>query len=144
MAKKSKTQRAKASAKRAEKREQQTIEETAPEAAAAQAAPAEEAKSKNPFKRAAKPSDTDTAKTPAKQEKPVAKKADKKDAKPSKTSFFKEVRAELKRVTWPTRQDVIRWSGVVVVALLFFSVYVFVLDNWVVTPLLLAISTLGA
>ena len=57
--------------------------------------------------------------------------------------FLKDVRAELRRVTWPTRIDVLRWSGVVVVALLFFSLYVFVLDNWIVTPLLVAISSLG-
>ena len=45
----------------------------------------------------------------------------------------------MKRVTWPTRQDVIRWSGVVVGALVFFGVYVAVLDNVDRHPLLLAI-----
>ena len=54
------------------------------------------------------------------------------------------VRKEIGRVTWPSRQDVIRWTGVVVAALVFFGVYVFILDNLVVTPLLLGISSLGA
>ena len=57
--------------------------------------------------------------------------------------FLKDVRSELKRVTWPTKQDVLRWSVVVVVALVFFGVYVAVLDNVVITPLLIAISGLG-
>ena len=45
-------------------------------------------------------------------------------AKKKRFKFFKDVRAEMKRVTWPTRTDVLRWSGVVVVALLFFGVFV--------------------
>ena len=50
----------------------------------------------------------------------------------------------MKRVTWPTRTDVLRWSGVVVVALLFFGVFVAVLDNAIITPLLVLISGIGA
>ena len=76
---------------------------------------------------------------------------DNKPAAPKKVGFFGriknyllDVRTELRRVTWPSRQDVIRWSGVVIVALVFFSVYVFVLDNAIVTPILYAISGLGA
>ena len=70
----------------------------------------------------------------------------KKEAKPKKVrfQFLRDVRAEMKRVTWPTRTDVIRWSGVVVGALVFFGVYVAVLDNLIVTPALLALTSLGA
>lgn len=50
----------------------------------------------------------------------------------------------MKRVTWPSRQDVLRWSVVVVAALLFFGIYVAVLDNGIITPLLFLISGLGA
>ncbi len=50
------------------------------------------------------------------------------------------MRGELKRVTWPTKIDVARWTGVVIVALLFFGVFVAILDNFVVTPLLVLIS----
>lgn len=134
MAKKSKTQRAKASAKRAEKKEMQALGE---QSSQSEVVEVEEPKSRLPFKRS-QASSTASAKT---EEKPQPKK----EAKPAKKrGFFKEVRSELKRVTWPTRQDVLRWTGVVVVALIFFSVFVFVLDNWVVTPLLVAISSLGA
>ena len=72
-----------------------------------------------------------------------AKAADKAPKK-ERFKFFKDVRAELKRVTWPTKQEVIRWSVVVVVALLFFGLYVALLDNAIVTPLLVLISGLGA
>ena len=54
------------------------------------------------------------------------------------------VRAEMKRVTWPTKQDVLRWSLVVVGALLFFGITVAVLDNLIITPVLVGISGLGA
>ena len=50
------------------------------------------------------------------------------------------MKAELKRVTWPTRIDVMRWTGVVVVALLFFGVFVAILDNLIITPLLILVS----
>ena len=46
-------------------------------------------------------------------------------------------------MTWPTKQDVLRWSVVVVVALVFFGAYVALLDNVIITPLLIAISGLG-
>lgn len=116
MAKKSKTQRAKASARRAEKRDvveevSEVLEESAEESEAAA-----------------------SKKVVAKAEKaePVLSKQEKKPAKkePGRiATFFQGVRSEMRRVTWPTRTDVIRWSGVVVGALLFFGVFVFILDN---------------
>ena len=139
MAKKSKTQRAKASARRAEKKALAEAAESIEEVAEVE----EEEKKGKFFSRKEKP---------VEESKPV-KSSSKKPAKIEKKNdgifnragyFIKAVRSERRRVTWPTRQDVIRWSGVVVLALVFFSVFVFVLDNWIVTPLLLAISTLGA
>ena len=92
----------------------------------------------------AKKSKTQRAKASAKAvEKKVEKAPEKKPAKKRRFGFLKDVRSELKRVTWPTKQDVLRWSVVVVVALVFFGVYVAVLDNVVITPLLIAISGLG-
>ena len=44
----------------------------------------------------------------------------------------------------PTKKDVLRWSVVVVAALLFFGVYVALLDNVIITPVLVGISSLGA
>ena len=92
----------------------------------------------------------DKAETPAanKQDKgKIEKKAEKKvESKPKKRrfGFLKDVRAEMKRVTWPTKKDVLRWSVVVVAALLFFGVYVALLDNVIITPVLVGISSLGA
>ena len=73
----------------------------------------------------------------------AAKKADEKPKK-KRFQFFRDVKGEMKRVTWPTRTDVLRWSGVVVVALLFFGIFVAVLDNAIITPLLVLVSGIGA
>lgn len=136
MAKKSKTQRAKASARRAEKKAQASTEQIVEEVAVE-----EEPKGKL-FGRKSKEAEPSA---PAKTSPKKVEKAEKKPGALSRLGdFIKEVRGELRRVTWPTRQDVLRWSGVVVVALIFFSLYVFVLDNGIVTPLLYAISGLGA
>ena len=69
---------------------------------------------------------------------------DQKKAKKKKKGFLSNVRSEMKRVTWPTKQDVLRWSVVVVCALLFFGITVAVLDNLIITPVLVGISGLGA
>ena len=82
------------------------------------------------------------AKAPAQEKKPE-KKAEAKPVKKKRFQFLRDVRSEMKRVTWPTKQDVLRWSVVVVAALVFFGVYVALLDNVVITPLLVAISGLG-
>ena len=52
-------------------------------------------------------------------------------------------RAEMRRVTWPSRENVIRWSGIVVAALAFFGMFVSVVDNVVATPLLVWVSGRG-
>ena len=122
MAKKSKTQRAKASAAR--------------QARKAQAAELE-AKGISAEEVAAKKAEVEKAQKQA---------AEKKAAKPKKQrfKFLREVRSELKRVTWPSRSDVVRWTAVVIGALLFFGVFVAVLDNLIVTPVMVAISSIGA
>jgi preprotein translocase subunit SecE len=42
--------------------------------------------------------------------------------------FVREVRAELRKVSWPNRQEVLRYSMIVLVALITFTALVFVLD----------------
>lgn len=147
MAKKSKTQRAKASAARAARKEQAQLQ--AAEAEANKVAEADAVETEAPkrkfFKKTQKnETSVNDGKQDKAQRKELEKKAEKKPAKKRRFGFLKDVRSELKRVTWPTKQDVLRWSVVVVVALLFFGVYVAVLDNVVITPLLVAISGLGA
>lgn len=43
-------------------------------------------------------------------------------------TFIKEVRSELKKVVWPTREELIRYSLIVLFAIVFFTVLVSVLD----------------
>jgi preprotein translocase subunit SecE len=40
----------------------------------------------------------------------------------------REVRAELKKVSWPTREEVLRYSIIVLVALVVFTAFVFGID----------------
>ena len=134
MAKKSKTQRAKASAARQQRKADRAQVEAEPQV---EQVPAQEEKSKKSLFK--KSSDTDK---PAEDK--SAKKSEEKKPRKKRFKFFREVRAEMKRVIWPTRTDVLRWSGVVVVALLFFGVFVALLDNAIITPLLVLVSGIGA
>jgi len=43
--------------------------------------------------------------------------------------FIREVRAELRKVTWPTRPEVIRLSTIVLIALVVFAALIFGLDT---------------
>ncbi len=45
------------------------------------------------------------------------------------TEFVREVRAELRKVTWPTRPEVIRLSTIVLIALVVFAGFVMGLDT---------------
>lgn len=139
MAHKSKSQRAKASASRQARKEQKAIEEAASLAKAAE--PVEEKPKKSFFKKADK---SDSSKNVEQAQNQVKKEAKAQPKKKSRFAFLKEVKAELKRVTWPSRQDVFRWSLVVVAALVFFGVFVALLDNVIITPILVAVSGLGA
>ncbi|MFN2590035.1 MAG: preprotein translocase subunit SecE [Actinomycetota bacterium] len=44
--------------------------------------------------------------------------------------FLKEVRGELKKVAWPTRKEVISYTTVVLVAVVFLTALVFGLDQF--------------
>ena len=68
------------------------------------------------------------------------KKADK--PKKKRFQFLREVKGELKRVTWPSKKDVGQWTAVVVAALVFFGAYVAILDNLVITPSLIGVSSI--
>ncbi|MEY8315528.1 preprotein translocase subunit SecE [Adlercreutzia muris] len=129
MAKKSKTQKAKASAARQQRKVERELEAANPQPAKAEEAVPEK---KGLFKKSSDASASSDSGKPAKkaEEKPKKK----------RFQFLRDVKAEMKRVTWPTRTDVLRWSGVVVVALLFFGIFVAILDNAIITPLLVLIS----
>lgn len=77
------------------------------------------------------------------QEKPKEKPSPEKASEPPRlVSFAREVKMEMKRVTWPTREDVVQWTGVVIGALAFFGVYIALLDGGV-TELLVAFTGLA-
>lgn len=51
-------------------------------------------------------------------------------------SFMREVRAELKKVTWPSRNEVYSTTIVVIFATFFFGFYLFFMDvvfSWLIT-----------
>lgn len=51
-------------------------------------------------------------------------------------SFLKDVKAELKKVTWPSRAEVTSTTIVVIIATVFFGFYLFFMDvifSWVIT-----------
>ncbi len=43
--------------------------------------------------------------------------------------FLREVKNEMKKVTWPTRQQLIAFTGVVLVAVVLVSILIWVLDS---------------
>ena len=43
--------------------------------------------------------------------------------------FIRDVRLELKKVTWPTRSEVLSTTVVVMIAVVFFSAFLWVIDN---------------
>ncbi|HCS48760.1 MAG: preprotein translocase subunit SecE [Candidatus Aminicenantes bacterium RBG_19FT_COMBO_58_17] len=49
-------------------------------------------------------------------------------------NFLKEVRAELRKVSWPSRNEVYSTTLVVIIAMLFFGFYLYLMDavfSWV-------------
>ena len=50
------------------------------------------------------------------------------DLKQSLITYFKGVKAEWSKVSWPTRQQVIAETGVVLVVVAFFTIVVFLMD----------------
>lgn len=58
-------------------------------------------------------------------------------------NYLREVKVELKRVVWPSRPEVINSSIVVLVTLVFFIVFLYLVDS-IIVPILVAYSKLGA
>lgn len=87
--------------------------------------------------------DTKSVEKPAKASKPA------KAAAPSKPNvfmrlaqYFRDVRAEMRRVVWPTRNEVLNSSVVVVTTLLFFIVFI-TLTDLVVQQFLLLLGNIN-
>ena len=61
------------------------------------------------------------------QQKRAAKKANKKKRK-SPARFFKDILSELKKVTWPTAKDLIKYSGAVIAFILVTAAIIGLMD----------------
>ena len=67
--------------------------------------------------------------SPATRRPPQPRAATKQPAqRTSPLTFLKEVRGELRKVAWPSRSEVINYSTVVLIALIFLITLIFVLD----------------
>lgn len=69
------------------------------------------------------------AKKLIKYQKPKPIKARKENILVRVTRYFREVRLELKKVTWPSRQEAVSSTVVVLVTVLFFTAYIGLLDT---------------
>ena len=58
------------------------------------------------------------------------------------TKYMKEVRAEIRKVTWPSRQEVLRLSAIVVVVMILMSAFMAIID-FAFSRLMAAIISLG-
>lgn len=57
-------------------------------------------------------------------------KADKKQKKPSKIKkFFKDLKAEIKKIVWPTKKQVVNNTVVVLIAMVFSGVFIWGIDT---------------
>lgn len=60
-------------------------------------------------------------------------------ATPSLLTFFQESRAELRKVTWPTRQETINLTIAVIVMTVGIAAFLGIIDqilNWIISPLI--------
>jgi preprotein translocase subunit SecE len=55
-------------------------------------------------------------------------------------NYTEEVIKETKRVTWPGRDEVLKWSLIVLAAIAFFTLFTFLVDNFIANPIVYGIS----
>ena len=97
------------------------------EVAAGDDKPASEQKSKKEAKSSEKGKEKAVVKSKARAKDP--KKPDKKPNIFKRfAEYLKQVRLEIKRTTWPTKNEVLNMTIIVLVALLFFGAFIFVID----------------
>lgn len=58
----------------------------------------------------------------------TADKENKKNFKEEMTAYFKGVKAEWSKVSWPTKQQTIVETGIVLVVVIFFTMVVYIMD----------------
>ena len=65
---------------------------------------------------------------PARTKAPPRKAPNPQEARTSPAQFLREVRGELRKVAWPTRQEVVKYSTVVFIAVVLLTLFIFGLD----------------
>lgn len=87
----------------------------------------------------------DEQKKASKADESKKKAAAKKNGKPGLVTriktYFKGVRSETKRVVWPTKQEMVKYTGAVIGMLIFFGILIALVDA-VIVPVLYAFSGL--
>ena len=56
------------------------------------------------------------------------KKKDKKKANTTKKGFFREVKAEMDKVKWPSKKDMVKYSIATIVFVIFFALFFYGID----------------
>lgn len=81
------------------------------------------------------------SKSAAAEQKKKESKKDSKNKKPGlaerATVYFKGVKSEIKRVTWPSKDELVKYTGAVVGMLIFFGILIAIVDA-VIVPVLYA------
>ena len=92
----------------------------------------------------AKHQDVDTETSNATKEKTSKKSSKKQEKKKGNkvVNYFRDAVAETKRVTYPDRYELVKWSGIVLVTILLFSILIYITDTLIATPLNYAISSI--
>jgi preprotein translocase subunit SecE len=57
-------------------------------------------------------------------------------------TYFRDVRAEMTRVVWPTRTEILNSSVVVIVTLVFFAVFILIVDYLFALPVIKFIANI--
>lgn len=72
--------------------------------------------------------------------KPKEKKKDKDSGYEKAKDYVEGVISEAKKITWPDRDEVLKWSMIVLCAVSFFTLFTFLVDNFIASPAVTALS----
>lgn len=76
--------------------------------------------------------------------KPKEKKKDKDSGYEKAKDYVEGVIGEAKKVTWPDRDEVLKWSVIVLCAVSFFTLFTFLVDNFIASPIVTAVAGFAA
>ena len=59
-------------------------------------------------------------------------------------TYTEEVIKETKRITWPGRDEVLKWGLIVMATIAFFTLFTFLVDNFIANPIVYGISDMSS